>query len=74
MSATDLSPDTVYYYGIEVDGVVDVEFNGSFKTAPTPGTQASFRFTAASCAVNNSNHVVLDAIRGESPVWHALPR
>ncbi|WP_141703729.1 alkaline phosphatase D family protein [Planobispora rosea] len=70
MSVTGLSADTTYYYGIEVDSVVDTEYNGSFRTAPTPGTQASFSFTAASCAQNNTNATVFDAIRGDSPRFH----
>ncbi|WP_176728561.1 alkaline phosphatase D family protein [Planobispora rosea] len=69
MSVTGLSADTVYYYGIEVDGVVDSEFNGSFRSAPTPGSQKSFVFCAASCAQNNSNVTTFDAIRGESPAF-----
>nr|WP_240971248.1 alkaline phosphatase D family protein [Microbispora sp. CL1-1] len=67
MTVTGLSADTAYYYGIEVDGVVDTEYGGSFSTAPTPGTPKSFTFCAASCASNNSNATTFDAIRAENP-------
>lgn len=67
MAVTGLAADTLYYYGIEVDSTVDVEYNGSFRTAPTPGAETSFVFAAASCAANNSNAAVFDAIRAENP-------
>ncbi|MEU8199275.1 alkaline phosphatase D family protein, partial [Microbispora amethystogenes] len=67
MTVTGLAADTAYFYGIECDGVVDTEYGGSFRTAPTPGTQKSFTFCAASCAQNNSNASTFDAIRAENP-------
>ncbi|MBO4274128.1 alkaline phosphatase D family protein, partial [Microbispora triticiradicis] len=69
MSVTGLSADTAYYYGIEVDGAVDTDFNGTFRTAPTPGAQASFVFAAGSCARNNSDAATFDAIRAETPAF-----
>lgn len=69
MSVTGLNPDTLYYYGIECDGVVDPDYKGDFTTAPTPGTQKSFVFTAASCAQNGSNADTFSAIVAANPAF-----
>lgn len=69
MPVTGLNPDTLYYYGIECDGIVDPDFKGDFTTAPTPGTQKSFTFTAASCAQNGSNADTFSAIVTANPAF-----
>lgn len=63
LSVTGLSAATTYFYGVEVDGVVDSEFNGTFQSFPTTGSVLNFSYGAASCARNNSNSPVFDLIR-----------
>jgi len=60
---TGLAADTVYYYGLELDGTVDTASIGTIRTFPTAGTQSSFSFAAGSCAKTFSNDVNFDAIR-----------
>ena len=66
LSVSGLTPDTAYFYGLEVDGTIDTEFNGTFRTFPAAGSFASFGFAAASCARNNSNSAAFDAIRART--------
>jgi alkaline phosphatase D len=68
-TVTGLSANTTYYCGQKIDGVLDIGKIGKFKTAPTAGSQASFRFAAASCAQVGSNHAVYDAIRAVTPAF-----
>jgi hypothetical protein len=68
-TVTGLNPNTTYYCGQKVDGLLDIGKIGKFKTAPTAGSQASFRFAAASCAAVGSNHAVYDAIRAVNPAF-----
>lgn len=63
---TGLTADTVYYYGYELNGVLDTTDVGTFKTMPTAGVPTSFRFAAASCADTNSNAVTFDYIRTQT--------
>jgi len=51
---TGLSADTLYYYALEVDGVLDTGFSGKFKTHGTAGSAYSFTFAASSCAGNST--------------------
>ncbi|MDH2429321.1 alkaline phosphatase D family protein [Sphaerisporangium sp. TRM90804] len=67
MTATGLTAGTQYYYAVEVDGTIDPDSAGSFRTAPTPGSEASFQFIAAACAATNSNAAVFDAIVTANP-------
>jgi alkaline phosphatase D len=49
---TGLSPDTAYYYGVEMTGpggTVTTSAYGPFTTWPTPGTAESFSFAFGSC-------------------------
>lgn len=46
---TGLTANTQYYWGMEVDGVLNTSVNGKAKTLPTAGSQASFRFWSGSC-------------------------
>lgn len=51
-SVTGLSPDTAYYYGVEMTGpggTVTTSAYGPFTTWPTPGTPESFSFAFGSC-------------------------
>ena len=47
---TGLQPNTRYTYQVEVDGVEDETFPGTFKTFPIPGTRASFSYGMGTCA------------------------
>lgn len=58
-----LRPGTRYYFGLEVDGVIDEAGRGSFRTFPAG--PASFSVVVSSCARTGSNGTVFDAIRAE---------
>lgn len=45
-----LSPNTVYFYGMRVNGVVKDSVVNSITTQPSPGTVASFRTAFGSCS------------------------
>lgn len=53
-SLTGLTPETQYYFALEVDGVLDTDFSGKFRTHATAGTPWSFTFAASSCAGNST--------------------
>lgn len=66
-SVTGLSPDTRYYYAIEIDGALDRTRSGRFRTFPEGAF--SFRIALSSCAETGSNHAVFDTIRREDPLF-----
>lgn len=61
---TGCAPNTVYYYGIEVDGVIDTATKGRFKTVPTGA--ASFSVVVGSCA-SNTDQTAFAAINAIVP-------
>ncbi len=64
-----LTPDTPYYYALEVGGVLDTTAGktGSFRTLPAPGP-SSFRFSFASCGYwTESGQYVYQKILAENP-------
>jgi alkaline phosphatase D len=63
LSITGLAAGTNYYYGIEINGSLDLYTTGTFRTSPT----ASFTFGFATCNSSGSNHVVFDQIISEDP-------
>jgi len=65
---TGLSPNTQYYWAIEVDGVLNTTVNGKAKTLPTPGTNASFTFYSGSCH-DSVGSAVFDLIRARNPLF-----
>lgn len=67
--AIDLNPATLYYYVLEISGVVDKSRIGQFQTFPKPGP-ASFRFALAACAETGSGHPVFNTIREEQPLFY----
>lgn len=72
ITQTGLAADTQFYYGLEIDGVLNTTIIGKFKTPPAaPGTASSFKFAFSSCANNGSNHVVFDRIRAQAPLFFA---
>lgn len=68
-----LTADTAYCYAVEVDGNLQLEDRGKFRTAPTTAT--SFSFVFGSCAGGSdatevqSNHAAFDAMRALSPAF-----
>ncbi len=52
---TGLSANTQYYYGISIDGALDVVTTGSFRTAPSGATSFDFGFSACNTTGNNSD-------------------
>lgn len=81
LTATGLTANTQYYYGIEDNGVLDTTTTGKFKTFPVAGTAASFTCVVSSCAGTSasadliatgvSNHAVFDTIRNRAPLFFA---
>lgn len=76
-----LTPDTLYHYQPEFDGVEAVELlGGSFRTFPADGTRADFRFAFASCsnssegllAPNGLLNTFRAALWGRAEVYTAL--
>lgn len=56
LSVAGLAPGTRYYYGIELDGVVQ-GFVGQFTTSTTAGTPQSFTVVGASCWLTEASGV-----------------
>jgi len=65
-----LEPDTQYYYALEVNGQVQRNNVGAFKTFPPADQPASFHFAFASCARTGSDNAVFDAIREGRPLFY----
>lgn len=61
LERTGLTADTDYWWQVELDGTLTGSI-GRTRTAPTPGSQASFSFAAASCCFTGSNDGVFTAI------------
>ena len=68
--ATGLEPGTQYYYALEVNGRVQMDRTGAFKTFPPADQPASFQFAFASCARTGSDSLVFDTIRGLRPLFY----
>ena len=68
--ATGLTPNTQYFYAIEVNGSVQLHRRGAFKTFPPADQPASFSFAFASCARTGSQNPVFDRIRELRPLFY----
>jgi alkaline phosphatase D len=68
--ATGLVPDTQYFYAIEVNGLVQMDRRGAFKTFPPADQPASFNFAFASCARTGSQNPVFERIRELHPLFY----
>jgi PhoD-like phosphatase len=69
LAAAGLTPDTVYGYAIEVDGVVDGSRGaGRFRTMPEG--PSSFTVAFGSCARTGSSGTVFDAIAATRPLLY----
>jgi alkaline phosphatase D len=64
---TGLSPDTLHYYGWEVDGILVDGGRGECRTVRTGAH--SFNFAMASCALSGSDAAVFDTIRAAAPAF-----
>ncbi len=67
-SISNLSPNSLYQYALEIDGRLDHTRSGQFRTFPSPG-QASFQFAFASCARTGSTRAVFEQIRKHRPLF-----
>jgi phosphodiesterase/alkaline phosphatase D-like protein len=67
---TGLAPGRRYFYGVEMDGVVDRGRLGRVRTT-APGAH-SFTFAFGGCARVGSNGAVFDAIRARDPLFFLL--
>lgn len=69
LTLSSLASDTIYYYAVEVDGVIDAgRGRGRFRTFPEG--PASFRFAVGACARSGSNGAVFDTIRESEPLLY----
>lgn len=66
-----LTKDTKYYYAIEIDGVLDLNFIVTFKTIKV-NEPFSFSFIVSSCCLLLNNSVVFDSFRAEDPSFFLL--
>jgi phosphodiesterase/alkaline phosphatase D-like protein len=69
LSVTGLTPSSLYYYRVEVDGVVDSSVTGELRTFPEEGIGRSFCFAFASCNYTGSDHPVFSQIAGKRPAF-----
>ncbi len=67
LEATGLMPDTTYYYGVEVDGVLVSEPGLRFTTAPPAGQAGQYRFAWGSCAKAGFPQDIFTAIAAQQP-------
>lgn len=67
LTVSNLTPNTLYYYGVEVDGVVDQLRQGTFRTFPEG--PASFMIAFGSCAETGSAHPIFELIRILNPLF-----
>lgn len=65
VTKTGLTAGTQYYYGIEVDGVLDTTKTGSFRTAPDGA--ASFSFVFGSCALTGDSLASFTRAKARNP-------
>ncbi len=62
-----LTPNTQYYYAVEVNNYVDSSVTGRFHTFPQDF--GSFAFAFGSCAQTGSNNVVFQTILNQNPLF-----
>ncbi len=64
-----LEANTQYYYGLEVNGALQLDRRGAFKTFPPADQPASFNFAFGSCARTGSENPVFHRIRELHPLF-----
>ena len=67
---TGLEPGTQYFYGLEVNGVAQLDKRGAFRTFPPADLPASFSFAFASCGRTGSDSPVYTTIRDLRPLFY----
>jgi phosphodiesterase/alkaline phosphatase D-like protein len=65
-----LAADQAYYYGLEVNGHIERDRVGRFRTFPEG--PASFTFVTSACSRTGSNGQVFDAIRKMDPLFFMI--
>jgi phosphodiesterase/alkaline phosphatase D-like protein len=68
--ATELKPNTQYFYSLEVTNALQDKYRGAFKTFPPENEPASFNFAFASCARTGSESPVFNTIRELRPLFY----
>lgn len=64
-TVTGLKPNTLYYYGVLIDGVLQTQGRGTFKTFPVGAS--TFKVCFSSCSYEDSNNIAYDRIKTENP-------
>ena len=67
-----LEPDRGYELALTGGTAAEAVLRGRFRTFPSEGAPARFRFTFASCQRTGSDHAVHDAIAREKPLFHLI--
>lgn len=67
ITMTGLQPDTQYFYGVEISGVLQNEGRGKFKTFPAG--PASFECMFSSCCLTGNDSSIFDIIRNQNPLF-----
>jgi len=62
-TVSGLSANTLYYWGLELDGVLSANFHGKTRTFQASGVPASFSFVTGSCVNTGDNPVTFDNMR-----------
>jgi prolyl oligopeptidase len=68
LPVSGLLPDTAYHYALEIDGKLETDKRGEFRTFPAG--PASFTFAYASCAKTGSTNSVFTTIRENQPLFY----
>lgn len=66
----ELRPDTIYHYGVRVDGKTAETLKGSFRTPPPPGTPHKLRMVLTSCMKHGQPQGSWSLVRSEKPHLH----
>lgn len=64
-----LDPDTAYFIGLEINGVLQTDGRIEARTLPTEGTATSFCVISGSCQVTGSNHASLAQAATENAAY-----
>lgn len=67
LEAHGLQPNTTYYYGIDIDGVLVSDAAYSFETPPAAGDEAAFTFAFGSCSRNDHPQDIFAPMAAAAP-------
>lgn len=73
LSISGLSPDTPYFYGVEVNSILLTAGRGQITTDPAPGV-ASFSVAFGSCQYDTPTSITFDAIKDYSGPYGQVRR